>query len=54
MVCLDQLLHTYLFEHCPATDMQKGDEALQSLILASRGIFVKMLIYFDQIFHTYT
>ena len=41
--------------------MQNGDDALSSIILAGRGILVKMLItlngmlymYFDQIFHTY-
>ena len=30
--------------HCPATGMQKGDEASQSIILASRALLVKMLI----------
>ena len=29
---------------CPATGMQKGDEALPSTILVSRAILVKMII----------
>ena len=41
--------------------MQNGDDALSSIILAGRGILVKMLItlngmlymYFDKKFHTY-
>ena len=36
--------------------MQKGDDALSGVILAGRGILVKMLVlymYFDQYFHTY-
>ena len=41
--------------------MQNDDDALPSIILAGRGILVKMLItfngmlylYFDQIFHNY-
>ena len=34
----------YLFYHCPATGMQNGDAALQSIIFAGQGILVKMLI----------
>ena len=40
--------------------MQNGDDALPSIILAGRGVLVKMLItlesskYFDQLLHTYT
>ena len=37
-------LHAYLFYHSPATGMQNGDEALFSIILAGRGLIVKMLI----------
>ena len=44
MVYLDQLLHTYLFLHCPATGMQNSDEALPSIILAGQGLLLKMLI----------
>ena len=32
------------FEHCPATDMQNGDEASPSIILAGRALLMKMLI----------
>ena len=32
---LDQILHTYLFQYCPATGMQNSDEGLPSIILAS-------------------
>ena len=32
------------FEDCPATDMQNGDEASPSIILASRALLMKMLI----------
>ena len=32
------------FEHCPATDMQNGDEASPSIILAGRALLIKMLI----------
>ena len=32
------------FEHCPVTDMKKGDEASPSIILAGRALLVKMLI----------
>ena len=31
------------FEHCPAIDMQNGDEASSSIILAGRALLVKML-----------
>ena len=44
MVYLDQILYTYLFKHCTATGMQNDDETLPSIILASSGILVKMLI----------
>ena len=27
MVYLDQILHTYLFYHCPATGMQNSNES---------------------------
>ena len=37
LVYLEQILHTYLFQHCAATDMQNGD-------FAKRGILMKMLI----------
>ena len=42
MVYLDQILHTYLFQHCPATGMQSGDEALPTFIKAYRGILMKI------------
>ena len=31
-------------EHCPATDMQNGDEVSASIILAGRALWMKMLI----------
>ena len=31
-------------EHCPATDIQNGDEASTSIILAGRALLMKMLI----------
>ena len=30
MVYLDQLLHIYLFQHCPVTGMQNGDKAFRA------------------------
>ena len=47
MVYLDQILHIYLFLHCLVTDMQNGDEALLSIILAYLDILVKMLIILE-------
>ena len=48
MVYLDQTLQTYKLLHCPATDMQNGDEASSSIIvLAGRGLLVKMLIILE-------
>ena len=44
MIYLDQILQTYLFENCPTTGKQNGDESLLSLILDGRGLLVKMLI----------
>ena len=41
---LDQILHTYLFCYGIAIDLQNGGEGLSSIILAGRGILVKMLI----------
>ena len=38
MVYLDQILHTYLFQNCPATGMQNGDEVLPSIILTDGGL----------------
>ena len=32
------------FEHCPATDMQNGDEASPSIIFAGQALLIKMLI----------
>ena len=32
------------FEHCPATDMQNGDEASPSIILAGQALLMKILI----------
>ena len=32
------------FEHCPATDMQNGDESSPSIIFAGRALLLKMLI----------
>ena len=44
MVYLVQILYTYVFKHCSATDMQKGNEASSSIILAIRALLVKMII----------
>ena len=44
MVYLVQILYTYVFYHCPATGMEKDDEATPSIILAGRAILVKMHI----------
>ena len=44
MVYLYQILHTYLLEHCLATCMQNGDEAMQTIILVGQGLLVKILI----------
>ena len=41
MVCLDQVVHTYLFKHCPATGMQNGDEAAER-ILINQTIYVRL------------
>ena len=40
----DQILHTYLFYHCPATGMQNGDDSSPSIISAGQGLLVKMPI----------
>ena len=42
-VYLDQIGIFIRFEHCPATGMQKGDEASPSINSAGRGLLVKML-----------
>ena len=34
MECLDQILHTYLYEHRPATGMQSGNETSWGVISA--------------------
>ena len=47
MVHLVETLYTYVFEHCPATGMQNGDEASPSIILAGRALLVKMLIILE-------
>ena len=44
MIYLDQILHAYLFQHCPAIGMQNGDEASPSIVLVGRCILVKILI----------
>ena len=44
MVYFDQTLHTYTFKRCLDTGMQNGDEALPSIIPASRIQLVKILI----------
>ena len=47
MVCFDQILHTYTFQHCLDTGMRNGDEASPSISLAGRGQLVKMLIFLE-------
>ena len=44
MLYLDHILYTYLFLHCPATGLHYGVEALSSIISASQGFLVKVLI----------
>ena len=44
MVYLNQILHTNLFIHCPATGMQNCDDASQSINSVGRGILVNILI----------
>ena len=44
MAYLVQILYTYVFKHCPATGMGKGDEDSPSFILVGRALLVKMLI----------
>ena len=41
---LNQILHTYLFQYCPAKCMLNDDKGLLSIILAGQSILVKMLI----------
>ena len=47
------------FEDCPATDMENGDEASPSTILAGRARLMKMfitlelMVYFVQIVYTF-
>ena len=63
MVYFDQILHTYYLFILTFLDacMQNGDDALSSIILAGRGILVKINIvlngmsymYFDKKVHTY-
>ena len=38
------VIYIYVFYHCPATGMKKGDESSPSIILAGRALLVKMLI----------
>ena len=44
MLYFFQILYTYVFQHCPATGMQNGDEVSPSIILAGQALLVKMLI----------
>ena len=41
----------FAYLHCPATGMQKDDEASPSTILAGRGILLKMLITLEPHFY---
>ena len=45
MVFFDQILLTYIFQHCLATCMQNGDDALPSISQAGIGQLLKMLIF---------
>ena len=47
MLNLGQILYTNLFERCPATGMQNGDEDSLSFISAGRGILMKKFIAFE-------
>ena len=46
IVYLDQSLphDTHSFSHCPATDMQYGDDASPSIISAGQELYAQMLI----------
>ena len=44
MVYLNQILHTYLFLLCSDTGMQNDDESLPRIILACRGLLMKILL----------
>ena len=44
MVYFVQICMHMDFEHCPATDMQNGDKASPSIILARQALLMKMLI----------
>ena len=48
MVYLGQFFLTYAFKDNLTTGIQNGDEALQSISLASRGLLVIMLITLEQ------
>ena len=41
---MDQIKHIYLFQHCPVTGMQNGDEASPSISQARHSQLVNMLI----------
>ena len=47
IVYLDQNLQIDLLEHCQVTGMKNGDKALPSIILARRGLLVKMIIILE-------
>ena len=41
---LVQILYTYVFQYCPATDVENDNEASPSIILADRAHVVKIFI----------
>ena len=44
MIYLVKILYTYVFEHCPATGLQNGDEASPSIILAGQALLMKKFV----------
>ena len=49
MVYLDGFLHNYTIKYFPVTGMQNGDKASPSIILAGRGLLVKILITLEPV-----
>ena len=46
-IYLDQVLHTYIFKHCPATGMQNGVKASLDISSAGQGRLGELLISFE-------
>ena len=48
MVHLVRIFNTNVFQYCPATGMQNGDEASPSIILVGRALLMKLLITLER------